>query len=222
MRPKRPASLVVMGILNIVFGSLGLLCGVCAVGANMFISSLASGSGNGFPGAAEIKELLAFMDKNLPGYMMVEIGRGVALLLLSVLLVVAGIGLLATQSWARWLSVAYALLSLPLHVGWAVFELGFVLPLTQRWQAEFMRKHNAFAPPQENMMTSSAGIIAATIFWVVYALILLIFMFLPGLSAAFNQSRDSRRGRDEGDTDDYEDEEDGDDYDPYDRRRDRY
>jgi hypothetical protein len=215
-----------MGILNIVFGSLGLLCGVCAVGANAFLSVLASGPKSGVPGAPQdiFKDLLTYMDKNLPGYMAVEIGRGVGLIVLSALLLVAGIGLLGTKSWARWLSVAYALLSIPLHVGWAVFELGFVLPLTQKWQAEFLRKNNMIgaAPQTENLMGSSIGIIGVTILWVVYALILLIFMFLPGLSAAFNQGRAGRRGRDEQDEDDYEDEEAGDEDDYDDRRRDRY
>jgi hypothetical protein len=204
-----------MGILNIVFGSLGLLCGACGVAANVLVLSLASASGPG-PGA-EIKELLDYMDKNLPGHMAVEIGRGVGILVLSVLLLVAGIGLLGTKSWARWLSIAYAVLSIPLHVGWAVFELGFVLPLTQK----FAKSHNAFGAQQDNTVIQAVGAIIFTILAVVYALVLLIFMFLPGLSAAFNQGQAGRRRGDEDYEDDHEEEAgDEDDYD--DRRRDRY
>jgi hypothetical protein len=208
-----------MGILNIIFGSLGLLCGVCAAGANAFMGSMASGPG-GPPGSlqAVLKDEMQFLDKHLPGYLAVEIGRGVGLILLSILVIVAGIGLLATKSWARWLSVFYAVLSIPLHVGWAVFELGFALPVVQQWQNEYFRRNNMIAPPQgSNVLGGSIGVIGWTILWVVYALILLVFMFLPGLSAAFHEgSRPTRGRRDEG----YEeDEDDHPDIDPDYRRR---
>src|SRR6516225_3245242 len=101
-RNSRPPVILVMAILNFVFGGLLLLCGLCGLAGYAAIIGLVAQPGGG---ANSMGDMTGFMDKEAPGWMAVEIGRGLLLILFGVLLVVAGMGLLKMQSWARWLCV---------------------------------------------------------------------------------------------------------------------
>src|ERR1700730_2842880 len=108
-RNRRPTIILVMAILNMVMGGITLLCGICAAGGNALIATLGStaqGAGN------PVQDMTAFMNKEVPGWQGVEIGRGLVLLLFAVVLVSSGIGLLKMQSWARWVSLVYAAASI--------------------------------------------------------------------------------------------------------------
>jgi hypothetical protein len=202
-----------MGILNIVVGSLTLLCGLCDIGGYALLGSLMNA-----PGGNEVVEELKYLEKHLPGYMWLEVGRDVVVVVLAVLLVLAGVGLLATRSWGRWLSIIYAFVSIPLHVGWAIYKLGVVLPLADQFQKEYARQHPQAAT--ENVyLTGAIIILAITILPLVYCLVLLVFMFLPGLSAVFARDRrGARRHEDREYEDGHDEEETEDDYDDYDER----
>jgi hypothetical protein len=209
-----------MGILNIVIGSLTLLCGLCDVLGYAFVGSLMNA-----PGENPVLEELKYLEKRLPGYLRLEIGRDVVILVLAVLLIMAGIGLLMTRGWGRWLAIIYAFVSIPVHAGWAVYKLGVVLPLADEWQKEYARQHlQQMASSRDVYVTGAVLVLAITILPLIYCLILLVFMFLPGLSAVFAQARrPSRDRRDGGYGDDYEEPDGGeDDYGDYDERwRDR-
>src|SRR5262245_54997688 len=114
MAVQRPASVTVMGILNIVFGSLGLLCYVC-VGV-MFLALM--GSTAGFPGGVNpIQDMMNFMERQIPGYKAIMISSLILGFLLSVLLLVSGIGLLNMQGWARVLSILYSIIMILVQIG---------------------------------------------------------------------------------------------------------
>src|ERR1700730_15613040 len=99
MRQKRPASVTVLAILHFVFGGLGIVGGLCsgvqlAVGNQMF-AAMAGAQ------AAQQKKMQEERDRdvweNLPSYKPVPYA-GVALeLLMSGLMIAAGVGLLRLQ-----------------------------------------------------------------------------------------------------------------------------
>jgi hypothetical protein len=182
MKKQRPVSVLVLAILNIVIGTLSLVCGTCAAVANSAITSLPFPSG-------PVESLPTYLARVLPGWQAIEVGRGLALLLLGVILIVAAIGLLMVQGWGRWLSVGYALVTLVLHSGYLTYELGFVMPALDRWQ-EKVREQSHGSPASQPQMTQAStrvGIAMAGALYLVHATALLIVLFLPHVAAAFRR-----------------------------------
>lgn len=197
---QRPAILLIMGILNIVAGVFGLLCGACGLVANAGLSFM--GGVQGPKGEKNpLKELLDHMTREVPGYMAVEIGKPSLVLILSIIVIVAGIGLIMVQGWARWASVFYALATIVLHLFYTIYELAFVQPAFQRF---ITKQQGPFAGQQNpgQQIGSTIGVVLGATVFIVYALALLVVMFLPPVSAAF--SGNSRRSRLE-EEEDYDD-----------------
>jgi hypothetical protein len=102
-RPERPAPVTVFGILNIVFGSLGLLCAPLEL-----IVILAMPQVVNLPTGARASLLFS-----------APVGFGC-----SVLLIVVGIGLLYLRAWARvwclgygWFAIVWGIVGMVVHVG---------------------------------------------------------------------------------------------------------
>lgn len=87
-KPPRPTAVTVLGILNIVFGTLGICCG--SIG----------GLGSGF----------LMIEEAVQGSLVLVTSIG--LLLSAAMLAAGGIGLLMMQSWGRTLSIVAAVLFL--------------------------------------------------------------------------------------------------------------
>jgi hypothetical protein len=216
-RKRRPTVILFMAILNMVMGGFTLLCGLCAAGANSFVAAM--GANPQGPGGAGVADMTTFMDKEVPGWQAVEIGRGLLLILLGVVVIVAGIGLLKMQSWARWLSVFYAAVLIPLTIGHLTFELALVNPAVEKWEAQQDKKGIAPAPPPSfkagQQFGKTFGAVALGSIPVLYAVALIIVMLLPSVGTAFAPPS-RRRAREE-----EEDLDDEDDNDRDDRRRPR-
>jgi hypothetical protein len=194
MKRQRPVSVLVLAILNIVVGVLSLVCGTCGAAVNAMISSLPIPSG-------AVEPLPTYVGRVLPGWQAVEVGRGVALFTLGVVLIVASIGLLMMHSWGRWLAVGYALLTIVLHSGYLTYELGFVMPAVDRWQ-EKVRQQPGSTPgtqPQMNQASTKVGVVMAGVMYLVHAVALLIVLFLPHVAAAFRGAREAAEDGDEED-----------------------
>jgi hypothetical protein len=176
-----------MGILNIVFGSLFLLCNLCTGFGLMFLFS--SSSLFAVPGFNIGPDMLEFLKQEVPGYVPVTVSHLVLSLILDIALLVSGIGLLNVQRWGRVLALIYCVVSIPLQLGMTVFTVAAVNPAMQRWQLDFVRRMGAQFPPgamggnslSNNLMSMVGGIL-----WIVYAVVLLIMMVVPGTRAAFS------------------------------------
>src|SRR5438105_717931 len=121
MPRPRPTAVTIIGISNIVFGGLGVLCGLCG------ISAYALG------GAVAGRDLVEHMNQRIPGWYFWEVGKIAVGLLLSILLIVAGIGLLNMRKWGRVLSFVYAILTLPLQVGYVLFQFLLAIPVAKEF-----------------------------------------------------------------------------------------
>jgi hypothetical protein len=192
-----------MGILNIVFGSLFLLCNLCAgIILMVFLSS------DTFPGSVNpIADMWTFMKREVPAFAVVNVGQMAVGFCLSVVLIVAGIGLLYVKRWGRVLSIFYSLAAIVIQIGGLIFTLAIVNPATERWQQDFLRRHggpmmrrDAFGNSALNNVSAAGGAVVGMI----YAIVLLIMMLLPSVSVALAAGR----GPDNYDRGRYDDEED--------------
>jgi hypothetical protein len=210
-RNSRPPVILVMAILNFVFGGLLLLCGLCGLAGYAAIIGLVAQPGGG---ANSMGDMTGFMDKEAPGWMAVEIGRGLLLILFGVLLVVAGMGLLKMQSWARWLCVVYAVAMLFLQVAYVTYEFAVVIPAGHRFQEQQWKKQGVANPPPSTASSQAGtafGVATSAGLSIVHALAVGIVMLLPNVGEAFAPPRRRARERDEDDfydDDDYDDRQD--------------
>jgi hypothetical protein len=182
---KRPTVILVMAILSITFGSLWLLLWLC-VGAMPFIlyhlPVPQPGGGTGYP----YRELLDLLQREIPGYAAVEVGNAVLGLVLSVLLILSGIGLLRMQNWARWTSVIFGGVTVVKEIAHSIFSWIYVNPVTERWAQELVRKLPPGTPDfSGNRILNTILEIGAVIASIAFAGVLLVVMFLPNVRAAF-------------------------------------
>src|SRR5436309_1238936 len=114
MPRQRPPVLTTMGILNIVFGSIFLLCFLCDGGQFAINSSSARRPRAIFRDPAA--EVLQALQAEVPGYTAFQVSRILFSMGLAILLLTAGIGLLNMQRWARVGSIVYAIATIFLEV----------------------------------------------------------------------------------------------------------
>ena len=99
----KPVSIKVFGILQIVFGSMGCVCGGLGAGFVLLIMSN--------PEVSNVINHGMGMDYT-EGYQTLQIGIGTATLLLSAFQIVCGVGLLKNRFWGRTGSLLYATLGI--------------------------------------------------------------------------------------------------------------
>jgi hypothetical protein len=194
-----------MGILNIVFGSLSLLCVACA---GIIILIAANADVRMMPGGQNpMHDLFDFMKREAPSYqffLILRIGLGVVL---SVLLLIAGIGLLNMRGWGRGLSFVCAIVGTLFYIADMVFQLAVENPAAQRWQADFQRRHPGMildGGMGGGLQTAIA--IGGDLIRIIYCILLIIIMLTPTVSAAFagrTQSSDYEAGERDDEGDDY-------------------
>lgn len=220
MVQERPTILLVMGILSIIFGAVIVLCGVCGLGASLFMNQMGNinlPAQPGGPPGNPIKDQIAFMEKEIPAYQAIQVVSAIVTLLFGVLLLIGGIGLIGCKSWARWLCVAVGVLLIFFEIASTGFQLGVVNPATERWKVQYFQKQGFAMPPQSGLESvTTAAVIGVTALVIIYCGVLVGVMFMPSVAAACS-GVPARRGR--GDEDDYDDRARDDDR--YGRDRDR-
>ena len=163
---NRPTTVTVFGVLNIVFGVIGIF-GSAASAAMYFL-----------PHADANNPVLKIMHDNAAyaAFMKVSVVLG---LVVSVVLLAAGIGLLMLKPWARGLSLAYAIYAIV--AGLIGIGLNFVYlvgPLLEQ-------ARHAQGPEAAGAV---GGVIGGTVggcFGFIYPILLLIFLTRPKVVAAF-------------------------------------
>ncbi len=113
----RPTSVTVIGILNIVFGGLGVICAPTV----MLLLAIAAVAGRH---GAFVQSLPALQEGNSQyGLVAVNMTR---VLIVSALLIVAGIGLLSMKPWGRVLSIVYGILEIAWVIVWPFASYHFM------------------------------------------------------------------------------------------------
>jgi hypothetical protein len=190
MPRKRPTAVLVIAVLNLVFGASNLLCVLCA-GAGVGFLALALGQ----PGAArdpavgDLKEALASASREVPLLVPVWVGDAVVSLVLAVVMVVAGLGLLGMRRWARVLSIVYGVATLLAQTTSLAVHFLLLNPALDRWEQGFQaRPAPGRAGPMSlagNGLLGNSLVLFNALTDIVYAAAVLVVMFLPSIAPAF-------------------------------------
>jgi hypothetical protein len=195
MQRERPTAVLVLAILNFVFGGLGiaaLCCGAMAAGLLAAVFNLAPTPRPGQPAPPNLMEMF----QSIPGYIPFLIVSLILGLLVSILLIISGVGLLRMQNWARVVCLVYAIYTLLSTIGGTVYTLTVVNPATDAWERDYARRTGT--PIASNPAVKQATTIGTSCFGMAYPIALLIVLNLPHVRAAFAGSP-TRRPRDEDD-----------------------
>jgi hypothetical protein len=164
---NRPTSVTVFGILNIVFGVLGL-CGMVFTIAILF-GGFDVGADNP---VMEIMEGNAFLD--------VYQKAGIALgFIATIALIAAGIALLQMRRWGRTVSIVYACYAiLSTLVGIVINFFFLMMPMLER-------AGDAAGPERAGLVGGAVGGTLGGCVGLIYPVLLLYFMLRPNVRAAF-------------------------------------
>ena len=199
MRRQRTTAILVIAILHLVGGGLGLIGSLCGCAGLVMTNTLSSAIPTmpqrpGQPPPPSAADAMKYYNDHVPGYRAFTIGGLAFSFLLDTLLLSGGIGLLMMQPWARWVSVAYAPLSILVRLASFIYQLVWVLPVTQ----ELYAKNPAMAG-MSSIVSISGGIgLFLSLLFVLYPIAVLVIMLLPSTAAAFRGELPPRE-------DDYED-----------------
>jgi hypothetical protein len=170
---QRPTSVTVFGILNILFAALGML-------SVLLLAALFTvvGSSTNNPVVRLIHESSAYA-----AWLVVSIILG---MIAAAALLAAGIGLLNLKSWARIVSIVYAIYALvSVPVSQLVNYFFLVRPLFEQ----------AGHQQQPQVVGAAFGALGGSIggcFGLVYPILLLVFMTRPNVVAAFKTPETAR------------------------------
>ncbi|HZT82515.1 MAG TPA: hypothetical protein VFA26_19965 [Gemmataceae bacterium] len=188
MERYRPGGITAIAILHLIGGSILLLSSVCG-GAMQLAGGQQAFTPATTAQSKQQKELQERMEKvlneKLPGYKAIQYGQMGLSFVISVMLLTAGIGLLKMQPWARTLSIVYAIISILNHVFSIVYGFAFSIPATRELLREEAQRNPQVAQFSSIMEAAlPLGIVVSAIF-VLYPIVVLIVMMLPGTKAAF-------------------------------------
>lgn len=217
---KRPGPVTAIAILNIVFGILWILLYLCLGLVLGFFYMVISGQG----AQKDMQEIQAFfqiymdsLSRNVPGFLAYMIASSIFGILMTILLLISGIGLLSLKKWARNLCIAYGVLSIVFALIACGYTIAFVnsgMPKVQEEINEWISQKaknpqlRAQLKAQQGdssmqMMMNSFGSVMGTIFAMIYPIAVLVIMFLPKVKLAFS-GQDFSKPDDYDDTYDYE------------------
>jgi hypothetical protein len=165
---QRPTSVTVLGILNIVFAAFGVMGFAISI-LMIFVKP-----------ELNVKNPVLDMMRQNPGYAMYTNISMVIGAVFTLVLGLAGIGLLMLRPWGRTLSIVYAVFAIISVIVNSFLNYYFLI-------APLMDKLAAQQPGQEKAAAIGGivGMVAGVCIGPIYPVILLIFMYRPNVKAAF-------------------------------------
>jgi hypothetical protein len=133
MERTRPAALTTIAVLNIVFGSLGLICS-CFYGLAIGVLMTASPN-NPDPKLAMLGEVADLFRREIPMHLPIEISVALYSIIGCFVLIAAGIGLLYIANWARILCFIIAITTILTQAANLLYSLLVLFPAVARIQA---------------------------------------------------------------------------------------
>jgi hypothetical protein len=215
-KPDRPASVTVFATLQLVFGTISLLCNVFTlIGLTVIQSNL--------PGANQQSTDPMSLDlvtaATYPAYLPTKMVVTIVSSLLVLVMLVSGIGLLMLQKWGRWLAFAWAGMLVLVCLGDLLIDMTMRYPVFDA-MATRVEAIPARKPEAAGMRIGFFLGIGGKLLPIIYAGMLCYFLTRPRVRDAF-----AGIGRRQDDDDyDYRDRDryDDRDRDRHDRDRDRY
>lgn len=172
--PQRPASVTVFGILNIIFGSMGVLWTPFGL-----VSLLIAPSGSSPNPVIDVMLRGPFMR----GWLLSTAAVGI---IAAAALLASGIGLLMLKPWGRLLANAYAVYMIALKIAEFVVNFFYMArPLLEQ-------ASQATNPAEKGGLIGGAiGGLIGGCFYIIFPILLIIFMTRPSVAQAFRQANKS-------------------------------
>jgi hypothetical protein len=184
MAQKKPTSVVVIAILQLLFGTLGLiLAAVNLSGLQKQLSTLTKQNQQQSISPERLEEMT---QQKVPSFAVVQnVQLGLSALLCA-MMIASGIGLLGLRRWARSLGIVYAVVSILSTAGAAAYSFALLAPAYQEIGDEIIRQGGANAQIN-GMAIKVSGYIGpgCGLLTVIYPVIVLIVLNLSSVRAAF-------------------------------------
>lgn len=183
---------VVLGVLSIIFGSLGAVMSLVAMGMGPLFEKLSQVTSN-LPGQTEMQraqlEASQASFAHMTSYLVIS---SAVLVVTSTALVVIGVGLYRRRAWARPATVAWAIVGLALVVGNFIFSVAWLQPHQLQWQQEAYAAHGVTPPFVLGRSSQSIIALFAALFYSAFPTVLLALVgrrsaandFLPPATTA--------------------------------------
>jgi hypothetical protein len=185
MNRARPTLVVVFAVLNIVFGSLSFLFTLCSGVGQVALDRM---SRSGLARANILKDMAEASDQlrqEVPGYGIAGPAAVVVLLVLSLTLVVAGIGLLKMKPWSRRITIIWSWALILYEIAWTTYQVTLINPVQLRIQQQMMAKQAKAMPDFLGSTLTAVITVVFALLIIVYAVGLLVVVCLPAIQAAF-------------------------------------
>jgi hypothetical protein len=168
------AGVTTIAIFQLVFGALGLACDLLGL-----VGQAASLGG---PGAGQTAQIEKDMEAALPYYKPVGFAFLGVDLLLSVLMLVSGLGLLQRQPWGRPVTIGYAVLSIINRLIATAYNAFLVMPVMK----DALAKHGGANAQAAGILSAATGVgLFIGFLFILYPIIVLIVMARPDVKALF-------------------------------------
>jgi hypothetical protein len=181
---------LVIAILHFVGGGIGILSGVCGLAAQVVNTAIMSGSFGPKMAGPDGEDQLGSMqslEARIPGYQAMQYAQLSAGLILSGVMIVAGLGLVLMRPWGRYLSIVYALISILTHIAVDIYNFAYFAPGMQSLMRDTAGRDPQLAKTGFGPMMESFVLIGPILqaLLVIYPIAVLIIMLLPSVRAAF-------------------------------------
>ncbi len=207
MRQQRPGSVLTIAILHLIGGGLGLVLGICG-GVILLMQSSLMKSPLVNPQDLGIR-LQKHLEQQVPYNATIQYVSLFIDLILSIMLLTAGMGLLSMRNWARSLSFVYAGLSILMKLFAIVFFLFITWPIMSAFldaESRVVPAGPAGAAIRTQITVVKASPIATVILTAVlavYPIVVLFVLLNPSVRRAFAEQPGA--DRDDDNDDRYED-----------------
>jgi hypothetical protein len=208
MQKKRPAGVIVIAVLQLVFALLSIYGAIQGALTNPEAASKQQleqmqqqmqaqmqAQQQQHPGQKPIdpEQLKAIFEKRLPDIIRYNQPLEIGDLVLCLLMIASAVGLLMMKSWGRYAAILYAFLSIMWRVAYVAFMVGVFMPLFADLMTEMVQAQGQ--PPDAKALDTFVGImkVMAGVFSAlpgIYPLIVMVVMMSSRTARAFSDQPD--------------------------------
>ena len=185
MPSPRPGSVTAAAVLSIIYGSLFTLCGMCAVAGMVGQGAMVKNFfGGNDPVQIQVQnEWEQALQRDVPTYQAFQIGTNFVNLALAVSLLIAGIGLLSMNPWARTLAMTASLLAILSYIFQVIYLGVYVFPSMNRIFQEIlpaaMARQGAAGPGLDEAMRLIRVVMTViVVITVILYVLIIVYLFI--------------------------------------------
>jgi hypothetical protein len=197
MTRRRPPAVLVLAILNIVFGGAWTLLGLCGgVAFAFFITTWPKlmAQATAKSGQPPMPDMFALMQERAPNFLVFVYASIGLLAIMGLLLFVSGLGLLRMRNWGWWGSIVFAAVMIVQQLGGVYLNVQYVNPAMAeyyhemgKWEQQLMpnRPPNPVYGMFDNPAMMALMSLGGVAFNCAYPVVLLIVLNRRHIRAAF-------------------------------------